>query len=425
MPTAAFFSAVYAGAAAIALVAADVLWRRRDAPGARPLALMMLAAAWWAIADAVELHVESIEGKRLVSQMQHVGVVAAAPFFFHAAMALAGRAGDVTRGVCVAVWTIPIVSLLMGWTNLWHGWLWTNIRPPAGGSPFASYEYGWWFAVLTVHHYLLMVAATIVLLRAIGRVGRGFRTAMLLVLLAVLLPWIGNAAYNLKLGPWPGLNWLTLSLGVSGWLLVWVVRREGLLDLLPQARGVLVDMMSDGVLVLDRTGRILYTNTVARDTLHLDAPSLAGALRVVSLEQTPADWHGEALVNGGGVARWLDLRVGPVPDRWGELAGRIVIARDVTAQKNLEDERERLVDELQEALRRVTRLEGLLPICAHCRNVRDDRGYWSRIEDYFSSRTPVEFTHAICPDCMGRLYPEVGAAAHGSLPPRTPDTSGR
>lgn len=77
---------------------------------------------------------------------------------------------------------------------------------------------------------------------------------MAAVLMAVLLPWIGNAAYNAKLGPWPGLNWLTLSLGVSGCLLVWVVRREGLLDLLPMAREALLERMTDSVVVLDWDG---------------------------------------------------------------------------------------------------------------------------------------------------------------------------
>jgi hypothetical protein len=44
-------------------------------------------------------------------------------------------------------------------------------------------------------------------------------------------------------------------------------------------------------------------------------------------------------------------------------------------------------------------------MCAHCRNVRDDRGYWTRLDEYLSTRAPVEFTHAICPDCARRLYP--------------------
>lgn len=409
--TAATFSLVYVIAALIALVAAAVMWSRREAAGATPLAVMLLAAGFWAICDAIELHMPTVDGKRLISQIQYLGVVVTAPCFFHAAVALATRSPRLGRAMLLAVWGIPVVSLLVAWTNTWHGWMWRAILPPQGDSPFATYVYGWWFWVLTAQHYLLMIASTVLLLRAIRTVGRGFRTAMALVLLAVVLPWIGNAMYNAKLGPWPGLNWLTLSLGVSGWLLVWVVLREGLLDLLPQARGALIEMMSDAVVVLDRAGNVIFENGTARDTLGPDASALAAALHVVALSAAPVDWRGESLVEHTNGPRWLDLRVGPVFDRWGELAGRIVVGRDVTAQKELEDERERLVDELQEVVRRVTQLEGLLPICANCRNVRDNDGSWSTIEDYIGSRTPLEFTHAICPTCMKHLYPHMSAGS--------------
>ncbi|HSV92019.1 MAG TPA: hypothetical protein VLH81_03040 [Desulfobacterales bacterium] len=56
--------------------------------------------------------------------------------------------------------------------------------------------------------------------------------------------------------------------------------------------------------------------------------------------------------------------------------------------------------------RQVKMLEGMIPICASCKKVRDDRGYWSQVEAYFRSRSLAEFTHSICPDCMKELYPE-------------------
>ena len=72
-------------------------------------------------------------------------------------------------------------------------------------------------------------------------------------------------------------------------------------------------------------------------------------------------------------------------------------------------QRDKLVDGLTEALTRVRTLSGLLPICANCKKVRDDSGYWSQIEAYIRARTEAEFTHGICPDCMRSLYPEQAA----------------
>ncbi|MBV9659258.1 MAG: GAF domain-containing protein [Verrucomicrobia bacterium] len=69
-------------------------------------------------------------------------------------------------------------------------------------------------------------------------------------------------------------------------------------------------------------------------------------------------------------------------------------------------ERERLVTELRDALGHVKTLKGFLPICASCKNIRDDAGYWQQIESYLREHSEVEFTHGICPRCAERLYPE-------------------
>lgn len=60
------------------------------------------------------------------------------------------------------------------------------------------------------------------------------------------------------------------------------------------------------------------------------------------------------------------------------------------------------VTELQEALDNVQRLEGMLPICSYCKKVRDDHDYWQQVETYMSKHAGVQFTHGICPDCIGK-----------------------
>lgn len=63
--------------------------------------------------------------------------------------------------------------------------------------------------------------------------------------------------------------------------------------------------------------------------------------------------------------------------------------------------------DLKKALENVKRLEGLLPICARCKKIRDDNGYWSAVESYIQSRSEAEFSHSICPECARRLYPDM------------------
>lgn len=70
-------------------------------------------------------------------------------------------------------------------------------------------------------------------------------------------------------------------------------------------------------------------------------------------------------------------------------------------------ERKKLILELQEALANVKKLSGMLPICASCKKIRDDKGYWTQVETYIRDRSEAEFTHGICPECTKKLYPEI------------------
>ena len=86
------------------------------------------------------------------------------------------------------------------------------------------------------------------------------------------------------------------------------------------------------------------------------------------------------------------------------------ILRDITARKQIEAEREKLVVELKEALANVKSLSGLLPICAFCKKIRDDQGYWDQVDSYIAKHSAATFTHGYCPECIKKYYPglEVG-----------------
>jgi len=83
----------------------------------------------------------------------------------------------------------------------------------------------------------------------------------------------------------------------------------------------------------------------------------------------------------------------------------VVIVSDITERKQAEEERERLIAELQEALDNVKTLRGLIPIRANCKKIRDDEGYWHQVEVYVRDHTEAQFTHGLCPDCFRKLYP--------------------
>ena len=96
----------------------------------------------------------------------------------------------------------------------------------------------------------------------------------------------------------------------------------------------------------------------------------------------------------------------------GDFLGTQGIARDITERKHAEEKREKLISKLHEALDNIKTLKGLLPICANCKNIRDDEGYWNQIEAYIRDRSDADFSHGICPDCAVILYSDIKVNAN-------------
>jgi hypothetical protein len=82
------------------------------------------------------------------------------------------------------------------------------------------------------------------------------------------------------------------------------------------------------------------------------------------------------------------------------------LEKSLKEQEDINKEKQKLIHELQEAIDEVTQLQGILPICSHCKKVRDDTGYWEQVEKYVQDRSEATFSHSLCPDCIKPLYPD-------------------
>jgi|WetSurMetagenome_2_1015567.scaffolds.fasta_scaffold185501_2 hypothetical protein len=97
----------------------------------------------------------------------------------------------------------------------------------------------------------------------------------------------------------------------------------------------------------------------------------------------------------------------PMRNSSNEVIGAVAVLRDITEQKRNAEIQETLIRQYAAALSEVKTLSGLLPICAKCKKIRDDQGYWKQIEHYISQHTEAEFSHCICPACAVDLYPGI------------------
>ena len=120
----------------------------------------------------------------------------------------------------------------------------------------------------------------------------------------------------------------------------------------------------------------------------------------------PIRKFGYEVIRKDGTRGFHELFASLIRDRHGNPIGFRGIAHDITERKLAEDEREKVIKELQDALAEVKKLSGLLPICSHCKNVRDDKGYWNQIERYLRDHSNAQFSHGICPECAKKYYPD-------------------
>jgi PAS domain S-box-containing protein len=82
------------------------------------------------------------------------------------------------------------------------------------------------------------------------------------------------------------------------------------------------------------------------------------------------------------------------------------ICRDISGRKQAEKEREKLIRKLQKSLAEIKTLRGILPICCHCKKVRDDKGYWEQVDVYINKHSEADISHGICPECLKKHYPD-------------------
>ncbi len=101
---------------------------------------------------------------------------------------------------------------------------------------------------------------------------------------------------------------------------------------------------------------------------------------------------------------YLSATASKIYDAQGHVTGAIQSIRDITDLKNSEHKREQLIIELKEAINEIKKLSGLLPICASCKKIRDDEGYWNQIESYIQQHSEAKFSHGMCPECSDKLY---------------------
>jgi PAS domain S-box-containing protein len=271
--------------------------------------------------------------------------------------------------------------------------------------------------IFYAYAYSLTIAGFAMLVKTTIESPKSYRKQGLIMVLAGLVPLMTSTLDELGLLKNILADPTPIGFAISVALCWWGLFRFGILEIVPVARGLLLDSIDDGMLVVDLRERILDINRAAQTFLAgLTERSigLAAETEIRDWAKLRAGWKPEessgqeVSLEKGGQTIMLEVRVTPLTGYKGQVTGYLLLLHDITEKNHAEVEKEKLITELRAALGQVKTLSGLLPICCSCKKIRDKQDHWHSLDRYLTEHTEAVLTHGLCPDCAKKLYPELG-----------------
>lgn len=391
------------------------IWPRRRVRGGWYLFWLCPAVAFWALCEWLLYLGFSAQTRMVITQIQYLGILTTPPLVFLFVLAVFGPHEWITPNRIGLLFAFPVLIIGLAWSNGQHQLIWTDyFLIQSGPFPILGLKYGPMFWLMVVYIYALMTAISFTLIARVINSGSIHRAQAATILATVAVVWLANAVYVSGRSPVPGMDPTPVAFNIVAGALAWSFFRYRLLDILPVAKSEIYLSQDDGILVADLQGRLVDLNPAAERVLGLSYNSAIGRgidqvlnRRPFLLGHLQGRRSDEVSLTVGGEVCTFDVHVSPLNDRRGRPLGSLMVMRDITGRKRAEKERERLVSELREALEEVKTLRGIVPICANCKKIRDDEGYWHQVEAYIEKHSQAKFSHSICPECARKLYPEL------------------
>lgn len=337
-----------ASTAVVSVILVHFAWRRRPAPGAVLLALLMLAVTVWLAGYALELACVDLPDKVFWAKVQYLGIVVVPLIWLLFALCYTDRGQWLTRRNLLLSSVVPTITALLVWTNDLHGLIWREVGLHTHGL-FATLDltYGPWFWVHTAYSYLLLFLGTFILLQMRFLSPQVYRRQSEALLIAALAPWVGNVLHISGLTPFPHLDLTPFAFTLTGLALAWGLFRYQLLDMMPVACEAIIEGMSGGVIVLDVQDRIVSLNQAAvriigaspSEAVGQSAAHLLPGWRDLAARLSGADEERiEVGLGAGETRRSYDLHCSPLHDRRGRATGRLVVLYDVTERRQADQQ---------------------------------------------------------------------------------------
>jgi len=350
--------------AVLAAAIAILLNRRHSAPGRDALIWMLIGLAVWAFGYAMITVFPSLEGKIFWLRFENVGILTVPVFWFLFTVQYAQVDRWLSRYTGSLFFVIPVISLIFIFSENWFPLYYSSVRPLVeSGGPLVI-ERGPWYLVAAIQAYILNLAGMGVLIWRFVYYRNIYRQQLAVLVGAVLIPLVVNLFYQLAPRIMPPLSvpidLTPISFTITALLLSAGVFGLRLFDLIPIARHTILEHIPEMVFVVDAHDRVLDANSAAQGAVGKSLEEIIGKDPLEVFQKWPelinrfltTDETHEEIQIPGDPPRTLEIDISPLYNQLNKLAGRLIVAHDVTEHRWLENDlqyaNEALIKQLEE-----------------------------------------------------------------------------
>ncbi len=351
-----------AGVTILSIALGIYIWVHYRSPLGRTGSVTILASTEWILTSALTLAGGDLYTKLFWRQMQFLGIVVLPVAWFTFAVLYTGREKWLNRRTLTGLSLMPAITLVLAFTNEKHNLVWSSSTLNTAGS-FATVDatFGVWLWVFMGYAYVLfLLGAFLFLIHIITCSRPRYRRQTSILLFGTMIPWVASALALFGLNLFPGLDLTLVALTITNLIVAFNILYFRLGDVIPLAREVIIESMSDGVIILDMKNCIVDLNPSARQLTGINTNFIGRPVGEVWPDWSSAVGVGDmaegkeiVLENGQHI---YDVTVSPLVDWRDRIVSKVVVLRDVTDRKRSEKIKQSLKEKeilLQEIHHRV------------------------------------------------------------------------
>ncbi len=327
--------------------------RHREISSAPTFILLIAAITEWLVCYLLGFTTDNVELRVLFAKIEMIGMVLVAPAWLLFAIQYSATNRMIRANYIPLIFVLPIVTLILTWTNEQHWLIWENYDFYWKGNIFLlNIHYGVWFWIHTIYSYLLLMVSSLLIIRTVFKSSQYYQKQAIVLIVGVLIPWFGNIFNLFQIGYIRELGLTPFFFAISVILVGVGLFYFRLMSIVPIAHNLVVENMEDGLLVLDGNNQIVDINQACLNIFGWSLKIVVGKNisdvwtynnELLAKYSEALNIRSEIALGKNGIIHYYDLQIQPLYNRNKSYMGRLITLHDITelraAQMELQRQR--------------------------------------------------------------------------------------